>query len=122
MKVDKKELGKAIAYARMMKGLNPQELGEEFDLTGQAISKWESGQSAPSVGRWKRLKEVLGVDAMAYQKVGDGNRNTTIVGHGATMSQTTALSAEEQMIIKLLREKDKDGMIARRIISELLLD
>ena len=122
MKVDKKELGKAIAYARMLKGMNPQELGDEFDLTGQAISKWENGQSAPSVGRWHRLKEVLGVDAMAYQKVGDRNRNTTIVGHGATMSQTTSLSAEEQMIIKLLREKDKDGTIARRILSELLLD
>jgi transcriptional regulator with XRE-family HTH domain len=120
MKIDKKELGKAIAYARMIKGLNPQELGEEFDLTGQAIAKWENGQSAPSVGRWQRLKDVLGVDAMAYQTVGNKNRNTTIVGHGATMTQ--ALSAEEQMIIKLLREKDTDGTIARRILAELLHD
>jgi len=122
MKVDKKELGRAIAYARMIKGLTPQGLGDELGLTCQAIAKWESGHSAPSVGRWQKLKEVLGVDAMAYQKVGDGNRNTTIVGHGSTMSQTTSLSAEEQLIIKLLREKDKDGMIARRIISELLHD
>ena len=117
MKIDKKELGKAIAYARMMKGMNPQELGNEFDLTGQSIAKWESGNSAPSIGRWQKLKEILGVDAMAYQTVGSRNRNTTIVGHGATMSQADALSAEEQMIIKLLREKDKDGTIARRIID-----
>ena len=55
------DLGARIRAARQAAGLSQEKLAERLGLTRQAVTKWETGQSAPSTENLLRLAEVLGV-------------------------------------------------------------
>ena len=55
------DLGARIRAARQAAGLSQEKLAEQLGLTRQAVTKWETGQSAPSTENLLRLAEVLGV-------------------------------------------------------------
>ena len=46
--MDQKKIGAFIAQCRKEKSLTQIQLAELLDITNQAVSKWESGASAPS--------------------------------------------------------------------------
>ena len=54
-------LGERIRAARQAAGLSQEKLAERLGLTRQAVTKWETGQSAPSTENLLHLAEVLGV-------------------------------------------------------------
>ena len=58
-------LGERIRAARQAAGLSQEKLAERLGLTRQAVTKWETGQSAPSTENLLRLAEVLGVPVTA---------------------------------------------------------
>ena len=58
-------LGARIRAARQAAGLSQEKLAERLGLTRQAVTKWETGQSAPSTENLLRLAEVLGVPVTA---------------------------------------------------------
>ena len=58
-------LGERIRAARQAAGLSQEKLAEQLGLTRQAVTKWETGQSAPSTENLLRLAEVLGVPVTA---------------------------------------------------------
>ena len=58
-------LGERIRAARQAAGLSQEKLAERLGLTRQAVTKWETGQSAPSTENLLRLAEVLGVPMTA---------------------------------------------------------
>lgn len=43
------DFGTKIAYYRKAKNLTQEELASQFDISNQAVSKWETGQSYPDV-------------------------------------------------------------------------
>ncbi len=43
------DFGSKIAYYRKAKNLTQEELASQFDISNQAVSKWETGQSYPDV-------------------------------------------------------------------------
>lgn len=50
-----------LIQARKLRGLTQEELAEQLDISRQAISKWENGESVPDADKLVRLGEVLGV-------------------------------------------------------------
>lgn len=58
-------LGERIRAARQAAGLSQEKLAERLGLTRQAVTKWETGQSAPSTENLLHLAEVLGVPVTA---------------------------------------------------------
>lgn len=56
-----KEIGRAIAGARTLRGLNQVELGEKTGNSKNAVSNWERGESAPTAQNLRTLCKVLGV-------------------------------------------------------------
>ena len=61
-------LGERIRAARQAAGLSQEKLAERLGLTRQAVTKWETGQSAPSTENLLHLAEVMqraGVPAVA---------------------------------------------------------
>lgn len=54
-------LGERIRATRQAAGLSQEKLAERLGLTRQAVTKWETGQSAPSTENLLHLAEVLGV-------------------------------------------------------------
>ena len=56
-----KKIGSKIAEARKRKGLTQEELGGLMDLSFQAVSSWERGETVPDLKNLIRLREILGV-------------------------------------------------------------
>ena len=55
-------LGERIAELRTACGLSQNQLAKAMDVSRQAVSKWETGQSAPDALNMIRLAEILDTD------------------------------------------------------------
>lgn len=56
-------LGERIALARKQAGLSQEQLGEKLGVSRQAVSKWESGQTDPSVAYLAQMCRTLGISS-----------------------------------------------------------
>ena len=56
-------LGKKISELRKEKGITQEELADKLGVSPQAVSKWESGKSAPSTTNLLALAELFGLTA-----------------------------------------------------------
>lgn len=54
-------LTEKLIYLRKKQGLTQVELAEKLDVSRQAISKWESGSTAPSIDNLKAVGKLYGV-------------------------------------------------------------
>ena len=54
------KLNEKIWNCRKKAGLSQEELGERVGVSRQAVSKWETGESAPEISKLKGLAEVFG--------------------------------------------------------------
>ena len=63
-------LGQRIREHRRRAGLSQEALARRMDVSRQAVTKWESGQSAPSTENLFRLAELFGttVDLLRRQR------------------------------------------------------
>lgn len=59
MSIDNKAVGRQIAILRNSKKLTQSELGERLNISYQAVSKWERGETLPDVGILPELADVL---------------------------------------------------------------
>ena len=57
--IDAAKVGRQIADLRKVKGLTQSQLGERLNISFQAVSKWERGETLPDVGILLDLAEVL---------------------------------------------------------------
>lgn len=55
------DVGRFISELRKEKGLTQKELAEKLSVTDKAVSKWETGRSAPDISLLVSLSEILGV-------------------------------------------------------------
>ena len=55
------DIADRIQALRKMKGLSQEELAEKTGVSRQAVSKWESGQSAPDLDKIIIMSEYFGV-------------------------------------------------------------
>lgn len=54
-------MGEKIRQAREKAGLSQHELAQALGVSHAAISFWESGRTAPTIGNLYRLASILGV-------------------------------------------------------------
>jgi len=57
--IDAAKVGRQIADLRKVKGLTQSQLGERLNISFQAVSKWERGETLPDVGILLDLAKVL---------------------------------------------------------------
>lgn len=57
--IDAAKVGRQIADLRKVKGLTQSQLGERLNISFQAVSKWERGETLPDVGILLDLSKVL---------------------------------------------------------------
>ena len=56
-------LSEKIAYCRRRQGMSQEALAERLDVSRQAVSKWETGEAQPEIGKLRTLADVLHVTA-----------------------------------------------------------
>lgn len=59
--LDKKSVGRRIAYYRKDKGFTQKELADSLNISYQSVSKWEAGYSLPTVEMLYEMANVLNV-------------------------------------------------------------
>lgn len=57
----KMNLQEKLQYLRKSKGLSQEELADKLEISRQAVSKWESGQSTPDINKIILLSEIYKV-------------------------------------------------------------
>ena len=55
------KLSEKIYYYRKKHGKSQEEIAEALDVSRQAVSKWETGESEPEIGKLRALASVFGV-------------------------------------------------------------
>ena len=85
-------LGERIKACRKNSGMSQNQVAELLDVSRQAVTKWESGQSAPSTENLLRLAEIFGTTADMLLSTDDG----------------AELSAAEQMYALLKADMEKE--------------
>ena len=63
--MDQIKIGKYIQTLRKEKNMTQLELAEKLNISHQAVSKWENGETLPDIGIILELCELLGVSADA---------------------------------------------------------
>ena len=73
-------LGQRISKLRKEKGLSQEELANKFNISTQAISKWENDYSSPDISVLLELSKILGV-SVEYLLSGEATIETVKVEH-----------------------------------------
>jgi len=68
------ELGNAIKNLRKDKGVNQEALAEQFNVSVQAVSKWECGLSYPDIVLLPAIAQYFGV-SLDYLFTGEGRQH-----------------------------------------------
>ena len=97
--LDKEKVGKRIAYYRKERGLTQKELAGLLNISYQAVSKWEAGNSFPTVEMLYEIANILNVtvDLLLNEKLWDNRW----ISYRDTGLDTTKLYALKDEILKL---------------------
>ena len=75
-----KSIAEKISEFRKLRSLSQQELGEKLGVTGQAVSKWEKGESMPDIMLLPDLCQMLGITADALLEVPSAVKKRLLYG------------------------------------------
>ena len=78
--------GEKIASLRKAKGMTQAELGTELNVTFQAVSKWERGESYPDFDTMSRLAKLFGVPLSYFENDEDGETAATVTAAQESVS------------------------------------
>ncbi len=111
-------IGENIRRSRKQKGMTQEALAQVLGVSAQAVSKWETGQSAPDIGLLLPLSKALGI---GVNDLLGGSRRQELekkfqasVPFGEEMSLLVSLEALEEY-------PDDETFLYRRACDELFL-
>ena len=105
------ETGRFICTLRKEKGLTQKELAEKLNVTDKAVSKWETGRSAPDISLLEKLSETLDVSVVEI-----------LQGEKIEAESLTAISDEVIVTtIKKGKRKLKRAVIITAIMTIVLI-
>lgn len=107
--LDKEEFGKRIVFFRKEKGITQKELAEFLHISYQAVSKWESGKSLPTIEMLYEISNLLNVTVdMLLNENEWNNRRISYRQSGLDTKKLYILKGE----IMKLNSKDKSILSA----------
>src|SRR5574344_127434 len=79
LNMDKEKMGKFLTQLRNDRNMRQQDEAEIFQVSPQAISKWESGDSVPDIGTLEKLSNFykVGIDEIINGEIKNPNANVS---------------------------------------------
>ncbi len=100
-------LGERITELRKLAGMSQGELSKAMELSRQAVSKWENGQSVPDATNLIRLAEILDTD-IEYLATGRrtyGRRPPVVIKTTETVEKIVEKPVIQEKIVEKVVEK-----------------
>lgn len=82
--------GEKIARLRKSKGMTQEELGKKLNVTYQAVSKWERGESLPDFPTMSQLAKFFEVPLDYFEEGGETAASSAVAAPAPTASDETA--------------------------------
>ena len=127
--MNNQKIGKRIALLRQEQSLTQQQLAAMLNVSHQAVSKWESGQSLPDMDTLLELTRLFGItveELMDAEGAQESRSEETEVfdAQDADMNNEEKKEAEKMNIMQLIRmapfmSKDAVGEIAMQIETRM---
>ena len=89
--MDNKLTGGFISQRRKELSLNQKQLAEKLNVTDKAVSKWETGRSAPDISMLEPLAEALEVSVVEILK-------------GEKIERESIVPASDEVIVKTMKK------------------
>ena len=96
---DMMRMAENIRMYRIRKGLNQYEFAEKLSISPQAVSKWECGQSCPSIEKLCMISEILNVSLDTLLGEADESERVMIGLDGSGIKTEFVLFAETGRIL-----------------------
>ena len=106
--MNNKKTGEFISALRKELNYSQKELAEKLNITDKAVSKWETGRSAPDVSMLLPLSEVLGVSVTEILK-------------GERICQEEIHTASNEVIVKTLKKSKSKVTVAIILVLIILV-
>ena len=106
--MNNKKTGQFISAIRKELGYSQKDLAEKLNITDKAVSKWETGRSAPDVSMLLPLSEVLGVSVTEILK-------------GERICQEEIHTASNEVIVKTLKKSKSKVTVAIILVLIILV-
>ncbi len=100
--------GEKITALRKKKGMTQAELGAELNVTYQAVSKWERGESQPDFGTMSKIAHLFDVP-LSYFEEGDEQTAETVATAEAevVMEETEEVKEAEKKLLGVCHDCGK---------------
>lgn len=85
------DTGKFICSLRKENGLTQKELAEKLNVTDKAVSKWETGRSAPDISLLEKLSQILDVSVVEILK-------------GERVEDESFARASDELVVKTIKK------------------
>lgn len=106
--MNNKKTGQFISAIRKELGYSQKDLAEKLNITDKAVSKWETGRSAPDVSMLLPLSEVLGVSVTEILK-------------GERICEEEIHTASNEVIVKTLKKSKSKVTVAIILVLIILV-
>ncbi len=97
--MDNKLTGSFISHRRKELGFNQKQLAERLSVTDKAVSKWETGRSAPDISMLMPLSEALDVSVVEILK-------------GEKIEKESFVPASDEVIVKTMKKSKRKWKLA----------
>ena len=114
-------LGERIAELRIRNQLSQYQLAQAMEVSRQAVSKWENGQSSPDALNLIRLAEILDTD-IEYLTTGRrsfGMRPPVVVKTVETVEKVVEKPVIVEKIVKQVVEKPVIEFVEKPVVKKV---
>jgi transcriptional regulator with XRE-family HTH domain len=107
------ELYKRLQYIRKVRGMTQQDTADSFNISRQAIQKWENGESAPDVSKLYELSKLYNVslDILLDESLNENQLTSLIFSSNHIKNQTTI------HILNIIKNPSKIDLVIFGIVA-----
>lgn len=103
-------LADKIVYIRKKAGLSQEELAEKMGVSRQAVSKWESAQSVPDIGKILQLSRIFDVSTdylLKDEMEGENDKEYPAMEKKGNTMESSARKVSKEEAIRFLEVKEE---------------
>lgn len=117
--VNRMSVGERISELRKQNQMSQLQLAQALEISRQAVSKWESGQSTPDTVHLIKLAEILDTDVeyLSTGRMSMGRRPPVVINTVETVEKVVQMPVLVEKPVETIVEKPRIQYIEKPVIQ-----